>query len=56
MTTTIRCPNCNGIFDSHESYQSHLPCESKTLGGYGDLVGGSGQYAKEGDTGERKAS
>ena len=42
MATEIQCSTCKRIFSSHESYQNHLPCHGS------EILGGAGQYAKEG--------
>lgn len=47
MSSVWHCSKCGGNF-SEKGYQDHLPCHGS------EVIGGSGQYAKEG-TGRPKS-
>ena len=47
----IKCPSCQQWFDDTESYNNHT-CNSKTVGGAGDVRSGSQEYITKGGTGE----
>ena len=33
MAESVRCPKCDSIFSSMDSYESHLPCHGSSNGG-----------------------